>query len=192
MKHIQPKCIFLFFLFLYVFYVCSSHPSPCSTTLPLTSSSNSCKKSDNNSKLDITNILQIYIFGLGMITSLCISYLHLCNHVRYVCFSTNLNLLKKTKTFIPSSQCLSIIFSILILVLLFELEGNLILIFFIHMNPNFIYLIDLFLKLRKLISLTIFTLLPLYIFHISITPAAYILSIVVFQVWTCSFKNVSY
>ena len=38
-------------------------------------------------------------FTFGIITLLCLSYLHLCNRVKYVCFSHNLSILAKSKPY---------------------------------------------------------------------------------------------
>ena len=44
-------------------------------------------------ELKFANIVQICVFIFGIITLLRLSYLHLCNRVRYVCFPHNLSIL---------------------------------------------------------------------------------------------------
>ena len=84
-------------------------------------------------------------------------------------------------------------FSLLsVLVLLLELDKYLIPLCITNINPNVgAVLIDLVIDLRKFFSrITLCTLLSMYIFSIALTPAAYVLSLVVFQIWSNSFKNV--
>ena len=108
-------------------------------------------------EISFSNILQICVFSFRIIILLWLSYLYtICNHVRYVWFTTNLSLLSKEKTFIPS-QFLSILLLLLILGLLFEIEEDQILLFIIRMNPNLGILLQLFFNPRKIISQIIFT-----------------------------------
>ena len=108
-------------------------------------------------------IFQIFILSFGMITLLSLSCSHLHNHVRYVCFTTNLSLLSKNFVFnqLPFS---SIFLSPLTLGLLIESENKQILLFVVLVNPNFERLIDLLLKFSKIVSRTIFTTLSFYMF----------------------------
>ena len=139
-------------------------------------------------ELKCLNILQIFILSVGVITLLWLSCLHLYNHVRYVCFTTNLSVLSKKIT--CNKLFVSPIFSsLLALVLLIELENTQILLFVVLMNPNFERCIDFLLKFSKIVSQTIFTILSLYMFYVAITPVSYILSLFVFQIWTFSIKK---
>ena len=70
-----------------------------------------------------------------MITLLSLSCSHLSNHVSYVCFTTNLSLLSKKKTF-NQLHFSSIVLSLLTLGLLIELENNKILLFVVLVNLN--------------------------------------------------------
>ena len=79
--------------------------------------------------------------------------------------------------------------SLLILGLLFEIEKYLILVFIIRTNPNPGILLHLFLKLKKITSKITFTTLSIYIFSIAVTPVDCILSLIVFQIWFCSFRE---
>jgi len=54
-----------------------------------------------NHKIEISsyNILQFFVVGFGVVTFVWLFWLHLCNHVCYVTFDTNLNLYSKKKLF---------------------------------------------------------------------------------------------
>ena len=140
------------------------------------------------SNLNFFNIFQIFILSFGMITLLRLSCLYLYNHVRYVCFTTNLSLLSKKKTF-NQFHFSSIFLYLLTLGVLIELENNQILFFVVLMNPNFGRLIYLLFNFSKILSRIIFTTLSFYMFSVAITPITCILSLFVFQIWTFSFKN---
>ena len=134
------------------------------------------------------NILQIFILSVGVITLLWLSCLHPYNHVRYVCFATNLSLLSKKIT--CNELFVSPIFSsLLALVLLIELENTQILLFVVLMNPNFERCIDFIRKFIKIVLRTIFTILSLYMFYVAITPVSCLLILFVFQIWTFLFKK---
>ena len=98
MKFIQPKCLFLFYLFVYIANVCSFHPSH----FPTPVFRRSCvlhNALNYKFELNFPNFVQICLFTFGIIILLWLSYLHLCNHVRYVCFTTDLGTLTKKKTY---------------------------------------------------------------------------------------------
>ena len=61
--------------------------------------------------------------------------------------------------------------------------------FIIRINPNFGSLIYLLLKFSKTTSRSIFNALSFYIFSISVTPFACIVSLFVFQIWSYSIKK---
>ena len=67
--------------------------------------------------------------------------------------------------------------------LLSECEFDLILMFIIHINPNFVCISDLAFKFHKNISWAFFATLSTYIVSIAVTPASYILCLIVFQIW---------
>ena len=180
--HKSILLLFLLFILCLLLNVCSFHPT---STPPPT-----LRKSLDFYNETIVNprnyILEI---SFSNIILLWLSYLYtIFNHVRYVCFTTNLSLLSKEKTLTPS-QFLSILLSLLILGLLFEIEEDQIPLFIIRMNPNFGILLQLFFNLRKIISRIIFTTLSIYIFSIAITPVACTVSLIVFQIWSCSLRK---
>ena len=183
-KGVARFSYYFYFLF-YVYCLLYAHFTPPPTSPPTRRKSldfcNETIVNPTNYKIEInfSNILQICVVSFGIIILLWLSYLYtICNHVRYVCFAANLSLLSKEKTFI-SSQVLSILLSILILGLLFEIEDDQILLFIIRMNPNHEILLQLFFNLRKIISR----------FSIAITPVACTLSLIVFQIWSCSLRK---
>ena len=133
------------------------------------------------------NIVQICAFTLGIITLIWLSYLHLCNHVRYVCFSNNLNILTTINP--TSTNTFPLLLSLLLLGLLLEMEKYQIVFFITRTNLNFGSLIDLLLKFNKTASRFLFNALSLYILSISVTPLACIVSLFVFQNWRFSIKK---
>ena len=147
-------------------------------------------------ELHSANIVQICVFTFGIITLLWFSYLHLCNRVRYVCFSHNLSILAKKNNPISSNKFPPLL-PLLLLGLLLELEKYQILFFIIRRNPNFGSLIYLLHKFSKTTSRPIFNALSFYIFNalsfyissISVTPFACIVGLVVFQIWTYSIEK---
>ena len=180
--HKSILLLFLLFILCLLLNVCSFHPS---STPPPT-----LRKSLDFYNETIVNpgnyILEISFSNIILLWP---SYLYtIFNHVRYVCFTTNLSLLSKEKTLTPS-QFLSLLLSLLILGLLFEIEEDQIPLFIIRMNPNLGILLQLFFNLRKIISRIIFTTLSIYIFSIAITPVACTVSLIVFQIWSCSLRK---
>ena len=117
--------IFLLFLYLYDYgiYNLNVSPSPCpSTTTKQSYIDNNenfilhkfetnchrnyrsyCHNDENpflrNHKIEINsyNILQFFVVGFGVLTFVWLFWLHLCNHICYVTFDTNLNLYSKKK-----------------------------------------------------------------------------------------------
>ena len=118
------------------------------------------------------NALQIFIFGFGLVTLLCLFYLYLCHHVCYVAFSTNLNLYSENIFFNISPLHLYIFITPNIRVALSECENEQILLFCICVNPNFgVHVVAL--KCCKIVSWTHFGTLSIYIFSIAVTPASW-------------------
>ena len=64
-----------------------------------------------------------------------------------------------------------------------ELSGYLI----IFINSSYESVVNILLKFRKIVSRTIFSILSIYIYSIALTPATYILSLMIFQVRCHSF-----
>ena len=85
----------LFYMFVYVVNVCSSHPSTFPTPAPGRSYVLYDVLTNYKIELNFANIVQICSFTFGIITLLRLSYLHLCNCVRHVCCSHNLSILAK-------------------------------------------------------------------------------------------------
>ena len=196
LRCIRTKCIFFLYLFIYLFNVCSIHPSPSPTPTPrrsfVTRSDVYFNFTNYNVELNYAILSQICVFCFAIITMLWLVFLHLFNNVRYVCFTTNLNLLTKK---LPRSplNVFSIFLSFLLLELLLELEENQVILLFIYWNLNYRSLIDLLFKFSKIASRPIFTIVCLYIFSLAITPVGFILSLVVFQIWIYSLnRNLSY
>ena len=123
-----------------------------------------------------------------------LSCLHLCKHVRYVTFTTNLNLYSKKKTELKSPQCIWLYLSITILgLLLNECEKDKIFLFFICANPDVDGILLLVPKSCRFFSSSLFSIQSIYIFSIAVTPPACILCIIVFQIWchSCTKKCAS-
>ena len=191
--------LFLFFILCLIFsysnYVCKN-PSPSPFPHPLQSGGkkqtfchskyfyNVGNLKKHKIEVNCYNILQIIILSFGSVILLCISFLHLCNHVSYVTFNTNLSTCSKRKTIFKSSQCFWTYLSLVILGLHdVESLNDLLLLLIICTNPDYGSVFDLTLKFSKIVSWTIFTTLSIYIFSIAITPTTCILCLMVFQIW---------
>ena len=136
--------LFLIFIACFLVNVCSFHPSFSSpTTVRFSDSQNEYIVNLINYKigLSFSNILKICLFSLGIIILLWLSFLHTICHVRYVSFTTNLNLLSKKRTFKPPQFSL-IFLSFCMFGLLFEMEDDQIILFISCTNLNFGSLID--------------------------------------------------
>ena len=113
--------------------------------------------------------------------------LHLCNHVKYVTFDINLCTGHKVTTAKLPDCCWSF-WSLTMLGLLFCECPDFPLDF---PNSSCGSVVNLILRFGKIMSRTIFCILSIYIYSISLTPATCILSLVVFQIWCHSLtKNV--
>ena len=82
--------------------------------------------------------IQISIFGSGLLILLMLSLLHLCTFVNYVSFNTELNLCRKKKTSLISSQSLTtyLLLNLLGFILLNEYEKEQIFLFIFYMIQN--------------------------------------------------------
>ena len=118
--------IFFFFYLLYFTFVFNSDIIGCdipsgSPPPPLPSLSHrSCLYKGQNLnlkkheiKINCYDALQIFILSLGVFTLIRLSLLHLCTHVSYVTFNTDLNLYSKKKTKKISKIYIKIYFFIL-------------------------------------------------------------------------------
>ena len=119
--------IFFFFNLLYFTFVFNSDiigcDIPSGSPLPLPSLSHrSCLYKGQNLnlkkheiKINCYDALQIFILSLGVFTLIRLSLLHLCTHVSYVTFNTDLNLYSKKKTLLVSTQWISAHLSLVVL-----------------------------------------------------------------------------
>ena len=107
--------------------------------------------------------------------------------------NTNLSIYRKKNIEIESSKCFWSYLSLLLTGLLCsECSPDILLTFIIYQNPSFGFIIDLSPNFCKSLSKFISVSLSLHIFLIAVTPATFILCLVVIQVWCQSFtKNVS-
>ena len=111
--------------------------------------------------------------------------------MKYVTFDTNLcTRLKVTTAKLP--DCFWSFWSLTMLGLLFcECPDFPLVMFIISINSSCGSVVNLTLRFGKIVSRTIFCILSIYIYSISLTPATCILSLVVFQIWCHSLtKNV--
>ena len=189
--------MFISYYLLYVMFVCNNDFVDCDTPLwyvPLSPSLSKKYDSYINSKtldikIDFDDALKISILCFGVLTLLRLSLSYICTHVTYVTFDTDLNLCSMKKYWLISNQCTSTCVSFVASGLFISSECNneQIVLFIICINPNIGNLIDLSLKLSKIISQVISGTLPLYIFCISVMPATCILCLMMFQIWCHSY-----
>ena len=139
-------------------------------------------------KINCYHALQMFILIFRVFTLLrpCLS--HLCTHVSYVTFNTNLNLYGKKKTLLISTECIPTYLSLKVLGLLIlsECEKEQIVLIISLINPigN---VIELLLQRNTTISRDISGTLPLYIFCISTTPVTCIFCLIIIQIWYLSY-----
>ena len=144
-------------------------------------------------EINFHNIPQIFILSLVSVILLSLSYLQLCNHVRYVTFNTNLSICSMKRNIHKSPLCLLSYLSLVMLsLLLCECHHDLPLLFIIHESPNYVSAVDSTFKFSKILSLTMFFTSSLYIFSIAVTENACFLCLLIFQICCHSFtKNVA-
>ena len=96
-------------------------------------------------KINYYDALQFSVLSIGVLILLRLSLLHLCTHVSYVTFNTDLNLYSKKKTLLVSPQCIITYLSLIILglLLLSECEKEQIVLFIIRIYPNIGNVVDL-------------------------------------------------
>ena len=89
-------------------------------------------------KINCYDAICISILSFGVLFLLWLSFLYHSTQTRYVNFNTNLNLYSR-KTFFPVSleYVLSVLFFIMLVLLLNELESNQLLSFFADLSQNF-------------------------------------------------------
>ena len=166
---------FLFFAFSYMF-------SPNATPPP--QQQNLSDFITKYEKIEFTwiNIPQTILFGFGLISLFWLSLIYSCNHVKYVNFSTNLNLFKKKSIHIfpPLSVYLWLMLSGL---LLCEYPEDFFSQFFMHFHSNFAFSINLDHKGCKRFARSCFHVCCVFIFTDAMSPETHILSIFVLQIW---------
>ena len=91
--------LFIFFVFSYMF-------SPSPTPIPHRQNLNKFNIQYENIGLSWINVLQIILFGFGLLVLFWLMLLYLCNQVNYVPFNTNLTLFKKKSDVIFPKLCL--------------------------------------------------------------------------------------
>ena len=203
------RCLLLFVIFsiLLLFnYVYNNPHSPSSLSLPHShdlrvkqtfSHRNYLNNEQNlnhkrfNIEINSINIPHIVILALGIFSLLWFFYLHLCNHVTYVTFNTNLNLFRKKKPIFKPPQCLLLYLSLIMLGLLLSECPDLLLFFIINANLNFGNVFNLPHKVIKIVSRNMVNILSIYIYSIAVTPASCFLCLFIFQILCHSLtKNV--
>ena len=143
-------------------------------------------KHENN--ISCYHALQISVLSLGVLILLGFSALHLCTHVSYVTFNTDLNLYSKKKSLrVSTPWVLTYLTLMLVLLLLSDCENEQIVLFIIRIYPNMGNVVGLSPKSSKIISRAISGTLSLFIFSISITPATSTVCLIVFQIWCHSY-----
>ena len=192
-SYVNPKTIFIFNFSLFVYLGRYNSPSPALAQPTPTKQILSYRYHFSNEEnldhaqiimlINCYNILHTFIFAVQLFVLIRLSYLHLCNHVRYVTFNTNLNLHRKNKTRKSLLNIWTFLSLVMLGLLLAECERDQILLFIIYINPNFGIAIDLVLKFYKTISWVISGTMTIYIFSIAVTPTACILCLTVMQIW---------
>ena len=145
----------------------------------------------NNLKPKTIIFFKFFFFASVFFSLLWLSLLHLCNHVKYVMFDTNLCTRHKVTT-AKLPDCFWSFSSLIMLGLLFcECPDFPLIMIIISINSICGSVVNLKLRFGKIISRTIFSILSIYIYSIALTPATCILALMVFQICCHSLtKNV--
>ena len=93
-------------LILVVFFVFSYMFSPSPTPIPHRQNLNRFNIQYENIGFSWINVLQIILFGFGLLVLFWLMLLYLCNQVNYVPFNTNLTIFKKKSDVIFPNMCL--------------------------------------------------------------------------------------
>ena len=155
--------------------------SPSPTPIPHRQNLNRFNIQYENIGFSWINVLQIILFGFGLLILIWLMLLYLCNQVNYVPFNTNLTLFKKKSDVIFPKLC-SYWFVLQALVLC-EYPEEFFIMFFLHYYPNFTSFGNLDPNDCKPFSRVCFHTSCLFIFTHAISPPALILSLIVFQIW---------
>ena len=188
----------LSFVFLFVFCL---YVGKCSGIIPaanpplLNNFYNKGNIYPKNKQVEINNynIFQIFILASVVSSLLWLSFLQLCNHVKYATFNTDLCTRRKAITKKLPDGFWSFFSPIMLGFLFCECPDYPLLIFINFINPSYGSVVKLTLiltlKFRKIVSWTIFNILSIYIYSIALTPATCILCLMVFQIWCHSLKK---
>ena len=131
------------------------------------------------------NILQLLFLSSVFVSLLWLSLLHLCNHVKYVTFDINLCTRRKVTT-AKLPDCFWSCSSLIMLGLLFcKCPDFPLIMFIISIHSICGSVVYLTLRLGKIISRTIFSILSIYIYSIALTPATCILSLKITFLISC-------
>ena len=139
-------------------------------------------ETENNISLkDLPKIL-ILTSGLALLFSNI--FMHLSIHVNFVTFNTNLTLYrKKSNLFFPVSCVLTYLSFFILGLLLCDFERDKILLLFLNVHPSLFFGPKCSIKFIRFLTKSISYTFPLYIFSISVTPIAFILCLVIIQIW---------
>ena len=129
-------------------------------------------------------ILRSWGIFLALVFSsmLLLSLLHLCNHVKYIRFDTNLCTRRKVTTAKLPDCFWSFLLLIMLGLLFCEYPDFPLIMFIIFINSSCGSAVNLILRFGKILSRTIFSILSIYIYSIAFTPATCILSLMIFQI----------
>ena len=172
--------VFSFYLFIYFFCVNYSY------TISYPSNPREQNPSQNNitSKyygFKCSNLLQIFVYGLCLVTSLWFMFLNLCNHVTYVRFDTDLTMVKRKGG--NALLCHNLYLSLFLTGLLVsECPYDFSIQFILYGCPKF-SLSTKGLNNCKFLARSFFHILCMIIFIEAISPVGFILCIFVLQVW---------
>lgn len=121
-------------------------------------------------------------------------FLHMCDSVRCVTFTTNLTLFRRNKTISTLPQSLMTPLMALLSLLLFgllsvESPENYLPLIFILPKLDYGHMFSLALKCRKFVFQILFAIISIYILYLETTSSACILCLLVFQNWCYSFTQ---
>ena len=107
-------------------------------------------------ELNCHGLFQISILGLGLPALLCFPYLHICSHLKYVSFNTNLSLCTHRISSSHSGEYLSMYLNLILLGLAISEYPGIVLYILLNINLNCDTLFPCSSKFSKSISRTIF------------------------------------
>ena len=100
-------------------------------------------------KLSFTYCLQLLFLIMSILFILCLFWLHLCNHVKFFAFRTNLNLYSARRNYCSNLHLCWSFFSVnLSILFICESEIDQIFLLLNYVNPNFMFLLKLAFNVR--------------------------------------------